>query len=55
MRRVLLAIGCVAATLLAGRSLIAQQPQAAGPKVLAFFTPGGELDRFLFAQQALRR
>src|SRR5580765_8016420 len=54
MRRILLAIGCVAATLLAPPSLVAQQPQAARPKVLAFFTPGGELDHFLFAQQAMR-
>jgi type 1 glutamine amidotransferase len=54
MRRILLAIGCVAATLLTPPSLVAQQPQAARPKVLAFFTPGGELDHFLFAQQAMR-
>src|SRR5258705_12410259 len=54
MRRILLAIGCVAATLLAAPSLVAQPPQAARPKVLAFFTPGGELDHFVFAQQAMR-
>src|SRR5258705_12844547 len=54
MRRMILAIGCVAATLLTPPSLVAQQPQAARPKVLAFFTPGGELDHFLFAQQAMR-
>src|SRR6185295_4302625 len=54
MRRILLAIGCVAATLLTPPSLVAQQPQAARPKVLAFFTPGGELDHVLFAQQAMR-
>jgi hypothetical protein len=54
MRRILLAIGCVAATLLTPPSLVAQQPQAARPKVLAFFTPGGELDHFVFAQQAMR-
>src|SRR5580765_1748287 len=41
MRRILLAIGCLAATLLTPPSLVAQQPQAARPKVLAFFTPGG--------------
>ena len=54
MRRILLAIGCVAASLLTASSLVAQQPQAARPKVLAFFTPGGELDHFVFAQQAMR-
>ena len=54
MRRMILAIGYVAATLLLSRSLAAQPPQAARPKVLAFFTPGGELDHFLFAQQAMR-
>src|SRR5436190_6226347 len=54
MRRILLAIGCVAATLLATPPLIARQPQAARPKVLAFFTSGGELDHVLFAQQAMR-
>src|SRR5262245_38684444 len=51
MRRILLAIGCLAAILLAPRSVVAQQSQAPRPKVLAFFTPGGELDHFLFAQQ----
>jgi hypothetical protein len=54
MRRILLVIGCVAAILLAPRSVVAQQSQAPRPKVLAFFTPGGELDHFLFAQQAMR-
>ena len=54
MRRILLAIGCVAATLLVPPSLVAEQAQAARPKVLAFFTSGGELDHVLFAQQAMR-
>lgn len=54
MLRLLLVIGCVATTLVAPPSLVAQQPHAARPKVLAFFTPGGELDHFLFAQQAMR-
>jgi len=53
MRRILLAIGCVAATLL-GLSSLAAQPSTARPRVLAFFTPGGELDHVLFAQQAMR-
>jgi hypothetical protein len=43
MRRILLAIGCVAAILLTRPSLAAPQPQAARPKVLAFFTPSGEV------------
>ena len=34
--------------------MVAQQSQAPRPRVLAFFTPGGELDHFLFAQQAMR-
>ena len=54
MRRILLAIGCVAGTFLATPFLVAQQPQGVRPKVLAFFTPAGELDHFLFAQQAIR-
>ena len=54
MRRILLAIGCAAAGLLAAPSIIAQQIDPARPKVLAFFTQGGELDHFLFAQQAMR-
>ena len=52
--RLLLAIACAATTILAPRSLGAQQPLAARPKVLAFFMPGGELDHVLFAQQAIR-
>src|SRR6185436_12519542 len=54
MRRILLAIGCVAAALLLPESAAAQQSDTTRPKVLAFFTPGGELDHFLFAQQAMR-
>jgi len=54
MRRMIIAIGYGAAILLTPLSLIAQQPQATRPKVLAFFTPGGELDHFMFAQQAMR-
>ena len=52
MRRILLAIACVAVC--APPALYAQAPQPARPKVLAFFTPGGELDHVLFAQQAMR-
>jgi type 1 glutamine amidotransferase len=54
MRQILLAIGFAAAGLVAGPPVVAQQADAARPKVLAFFTPGGELDHFLFAQQAMR-
>jgi hypothetical protein len=54
VRRILLAIGWVAATLLAAPFVFAQQAQTARPKVLAFFSLGGELDHFLFAQQAMR-
>ena len=34
--------------------VVAQQPAAPRPRVLAFFTAGGELDHVLFAQQAMR-
>jgi type 1 glutamine amidotransferase len=54
MRRTLLAIGCMAATLSIPKALAAQQPPAERPKVLAFFTSDGELDHVLFAQQAMR-
>jgi type 1 glutamine amidotransferase len=54
MRRILSAIGCAAAIVLGPLPVVAQQPQAARPKVLAFFTSGGELDHYLFAQQAMR-
>src|SRR5260221_6009037 len=54
MRRMIIAIGYGAAILLTPPSMVAQQPQAARQKVLAFFTPGGEVDHFLFAQQAMR-
>src|SRR5689334_22920196 len=66
MQRILrrtLSIVCLALALtlvvLASARLLAQQPAAAQaaasrPKVLAFFTSGGELDHYLFAQQAMR-
>ena len=54
MQRILLAIGCAAATVLGASSLAAQPSTAARPKVLAFFNSGGELDHVLFAQQAMR-
>ena len=54
MRRILLAIGCAAVWLLAVPCVVAQQAEAPRPEVLALFTQGGELDHFLFAQQAMR-
>lgn len=43
------------AWLLVGPGVLAVQPTAAPrPRVLAFFTAGGELDHVLFAQQAMR-
>jgi uncharacterized protein len=54
MRRILPAIGWLVAGLLGASPAVAQQAEAARPKVLAFFTPAGELDHFLFAQQAMR-
>jgi type 1 glutamine amidotransferase len=54
MWRILPAIGCVAACLLAAPRAAGQQPDAVHPKVLAFFTSTGELDHVLFAQQAMR-
>jgi type 1 glutamine amidotransferase len=53
MQHILL-IGCLAAWLLTSPRMLAQQPAETRPKVLAFFTAGGELDHFLFAQQAMR-
>jgi type 1 glutamine amidotransferase len=45
----------LALLLLAAPSILAQQPASAPrPRVLAFFTAGGELDHVLFAQQAMR-
>ena len=40
--------------LLVSAFVVAQQPAAPRPRVLAFFTAGGELDHVLFAQQAMR-
>ena len=68
MKRIVLPIACLAACLVVflgaslgaspGRaSLGARGQQESGtprPKVLAFFTAGGELDHYLFAQQAMR-
>ena len=53
MKRMLF-IGCLAVSLVTAPHILAQQPAAPRPRVLAFFTVGGELDHFLFAQQAMR-
>jgi type 1 glutamine amidotransferase len=53
MKRILRLAG-LAIWLLVPPFAFAQQPGAPRSKVLAFFTPGGELDHFLFAQQAMR-
>ena len=60
MKTIVLPIACLAACALvslSGASLGARGQQQSGtprPKVLAFFTAGGELDHYLFAQQAMR-
>ena len=54
MKRILLPCVCLAMCLVVSPCVAAQQPAAPRPKVLAFFTAGGELDHFLFAQQAMR-
>ena len=53
MRVIRSSIAGLAAWLLATQCVLAQ-PAATRPKVLAFFTVGGELDHLLFAQQAMR-
>jgi len=47
-------IAFVAVWFLIAPRMLAQQSAAALPKVLAFFTSGGEIDHFFFAQQAMR-
>jgi hypothetical protein len=56
MKRILISVGLLAVAVLSAPRLRAQQQQPAAmrPKVLAFFSVGGELDHFLFAQQAMR-
>ena len=54
MKKLLCSIGVLVASLLGSPSILAQQPAPPRPKVLAFFTVGGELDHWLFAQQAMR-
>ena len=55
MKRIVLSIGCLVAWLLAAPCVLAQHaPAAIRPRVLAFFTVAGELDHYLFAQQAMR-
>jgi uncharacterized protein len=54
MKKLLFSIGFLVVWLLGAPSVLAQQPAPPRPKVLAFFTVGGELDHWLFAQQAMR-
>jgi type 1 glutamine amidotransferase len=54
MKRIVCWLWCLAASLLVVPAVFAQEPAAPRPRVLAFFTPGGELDHVLFAQQAMR-
>ena len=54
MKKLLFSIGLLVVWLLGAPSVLAQQPAPPRPKVLAFFTVGGELDHWLFAQQAMR-
>jgi type 1 glutamine amidotransferase len=49
-----MAIGVAAWSLFASAAIGARQSEADRPRVLAFFTPGGELDHYLFAEQAMR-
>jgi uncharacterized protein len=54
MKQILQSIACLIAWLLVSPGVVAQQPSPQRPRVLAFFTVGGELDHVLFAQQAMR-
>jgi uncharacterized protein len=47
-------ISCLAVWIVTAAPIPAQQPAATLPKVLAFFTAGGEIDHYFFAQQAMR-
>jgi uncharacterized protein len=54
MKKILTSIAGVIACLLVSSAVYAQPPAPPRPRVLAFFTAGGELDHVLFAQQAMR-
>ena len=54
LKSVLSFIAVAVACLLTSPAVLAQPSAAARPRVLAFFTAGGELDHVLFAQQAMR-
>jgi type 1 glutamine amidotransferase len=54
MKRILTCVVCVVVWLLVALPARARQDAGPRPKVLAFFTAGGELDHVLFAQQAMR-
>lgn len=54
MTRLPLLLAVLVACLSTSTAVRAQQPVEVRPRVLAFFTAGGELDHVLFAQQAMR-
>ena len=55
MKRILPPLVCLAVSFFVAPPVsAAQEAAAARPRVLAFFTAGGELDHVLFAQQAIR-
>jgi type 1 glutamine amidotransferase len=54
MKHILVALGLVTASFLSPSPVVAQPADASRPRILAFFTAGGELDHVLFAQQAMR-
>ena len=54
MKKLLFSIGFLVVWLLGSPCVLAQPPAPSRPKVLAFFTVAGELDHWLFAQQAMR-
>jgi uncharacterized protein len=54
MKRILVAVAVLVASLLDPSAVRAQPADNPRPLVLAFFAVGGELDHYLFAQQAMR-
>ena len=54
MKKLLFSIGFLVVCVVASSRVLGQQPGPPRPKVLAFFTVAGELDHWLFAQQAMR-
>ena len=54
MKHILASLGLVTAWLFGPPGLVGQPADTTRPKILAFFTVGGELDHVLFAQQAMQ-